>query len=124
MSADTYNIRIAGLVEESMVDGEGVRFTIFTQGCARNCKGCHNPTTHDIDKGKLISVDSLCKKIISSPLINGLTLSGGEPFIQPKQCRALAEFAHKHDLTVWVYTGYTFEELIGFNHYHDLADLI
>ena len=106
-------IRIAGMEENSVVDGEGVRFTIFTQGCVRNCPGCHNPQTHDTSKGVQIPLIELEKSILANkPIIRGITLSGGEPFLQPIPCLKLAEFAHENDLDVWIYTGYTIEEIL------------
>ena len=48
-------IRISGIVEESIVDGPGLRYVLFTQGCPHHCKGCHNPTTHPFDGGRMVS---------------------------------------------------------------------
>ncbi len=105
------NIRIAGLVQESIVDGPGFRFTVFTQGCPHNCPGCHNPETHDPSGGREVSLDSLVDAMRKNPLLDGLTLSGGEPFMQADACARLAEEARGMGLNVWAYSGYTFEEL-------------
>jgi anaerobic ribonucleoside-triphosphate reductase activating protein len=105
------NIRIAGLVQESIVDGPGFRFTVFTQGCPHHCPGCHNPETHDPSSGREVSLDSLVDAMRKNPLLDGLTLSGGEPFMQADACARLAEEAHGMGLNVWAYSGYIFEEL-------------
>ena len=84
-------LKIAGIVEESIVDGPGIRFVIFTQGCPHNCKGCHNPQTHDFNGGKDIKIDEITEMIKSNPLLKGITLSGGEPFMQAKQLSILID---------------------------------
>ena len=103
--------RIAGIVPESYVDGEGIRFVIFFQGCQRNCKGCHNPTTHSLDGGKIIDTDEIISDIKKNPLLTGITLSGGEPLLQIEPAEELATFAKNFGLDVWCYTGYKFENI-------------
>lgn len=104
-------LKIAGLVEESIVDGPGIRFVVFTQGCPHSCKGCHNPQTHDFNFGEYIDIDDLAKRINSNPLLKGVTLSGGEPFMQ---CEALVELISKlnNNLDIITYSGFTFEEIV------------
>lgn len=104
-------IRIAGLVPESYVDGDGIRFAIFMQGCLRNCEGCHNPDTHALDGGRLIDTDEIITAVKKNPLLDGITLTGGEPFLQIDAANELARAAKNFGLSVWCYTGYTFEEL-------------
>ncbi len=105
-------LRIAGVVEESAVDGPGLRFTVFTQGCPHACPGCHNPHTHPFDAGTLVSGDELYRQIRENPLLSGVTFSGGEPFCQPLPLARLARRLHKNtSLTIVTYTGYIFEEL-------------
>jgi anaerobic ribonucleoside-triphosphate reductase activating protein len=106
-------MRIAGLVQDSIVDGPGLRFTVFTQGCPHHCEGCHNPETHDPNGGSEISVEDVIKKMLSNPLTDGLTLSGGEPFAQAGDCAMIAEAAKNAGLNVWTYTGYTIEQLFN-----------
>ena len=105
------NIRIAGIIPESITDGEGIRFAIFMQGCLRKCKGCHNPSTHDLDGGKVVDTSELIEQIKSNPLLAGITLTGGEPFLQIAPAAELAKAAKNLDLNVWCYTGYKIEEL-------------
>lgn len=106
-------MRIASTVTDSIVDGPGLRFTVFTQGCLHHCPGCHNPTTHDLAGGQETSLGELMTEMLSNPLVQGLTLSGGEPFLQAAQCAALAGSARLHGLDVWTYTGYTWEVLLA-----------
>lgn len=104
-------IRIAGLVSESFVDGDGIRFAIFMQGCERNCAGCHNPETHALDGGRLMDTDEIIAAIKKNPLLNGITLTGGEPLLQIDAANELARAAKNLGLSVWCYTGFTFEDL-------------
>lgn len=104
-------MRIAGLVQDSIVDGPGLRFAVFTQGCPHCCVGCHNPETHDKNGGIEMPVEEIVNKIRANPLTDGVTLSGGEPFSQAGDCALIADAAKKEGLNVWTYTGYTFEEL-------------
>ena len=78
-------IRIAGIVQDSITDGPGLRFVLFTQGCPHNCTGCHNPQTHSINGGYIIDDSELLKMIDENPLVSGVTISGGEPFIQAEK---------------------------------------
>lgn len=104
-------IRIAGIEPESYVDGEGIRFAIFMQGCLRNCRGCHNPETHALDGGKVIDTAEIVTAIKKNPLLTGITLSGGEPLLQIAPALELAKTAKNLGLNVWLYTGYKFEEI-------------
>lgn len=105
-------MRIAGTVQDSIVDGPGMRFTLFTQGCPHGCPGCQNPQTHDFNGGKERSVQSVINEMLENPLTDGLTLSGGEPFAQCEDCAAVARAARENGLNVWAYSGYTFEQLL------------
>lgn len=104
-------VRIANAVTDSIVDGPGLRFTIFTQGCPHHCPGCHNPETHDIAGGSERTVEELIQRMQESPLTDGLTLSGGEPFLQAEDCARIAQAAHQQGWNVWTYTGYRYEDL-------------
>ncbi|MDO4546278.1 MAG: 4Fe-4S single cluster domain-containing protein, partial [Bacillota bacterium] len=112
MSKESYSLRLAGIVRESIVDGPGIRFTVFCQGCPHLCPGCHNPETHDFDGGSDCSIDRLLEEIDKNPLLAGVTFSGGEPFCQAAGFAALAEKVHQRGLTVTVFSGYTYEELL------------
>ncbi|MDR0905992.1 MAG: anaerobic ribonucleoside-triphosphate reductase activating protein [Oscillospiraceae bacterium] len=105
-------MRVSGTVQDSIVDGPGLRFTVFTQGCPHGCEGCHNPQTHDFNGGSETTAAALTAQMLGNPLTDGLTLSGGEPFAQAEACAELAEAAKAAGLNVWVYSGWTFEELL------------
>lgn len=105
-------IRLSGVVKESIVDGPGIRYVIFTQGCPHKCEGCHNPQTHDFDGGYDGDTEQLLSEIKENPLISGVTFSGGEPFCQPEPLTQIAREVHKMKKNIVCYSGYTFEELI------------
>ena len=104
-------LRIAGTANDSIVDGPGIRFTVFTQGCPHHCEGCHNPQTHDFSGGEAVDTDELLEKIKAIPLLDGVTFSGGEPFCQAQALASLGCEIKKLGLDIVTYTGYDFEEL-------------
>ena len=106
-----FSLRISGIVEESIVDGPGLRFVVFTQGCPHHCKGCHNPQTHDFNGGETRDVREIFEMFIENPLLSGITFSGGEPFVQPQPLCMLARLVKKAGKNIVVYSGYTFEQL-------------
>lgn len=105
-------IQLAGLVNDSIVDGPGFRLAVFAQGCPHHCPGCHNPQTHDFHGGREADTREIIEKLKNNPLLDGVTLTGGEPFCQPEACLEIAQAAHGAGLNVWSYSGYTFEELM------------
>lgn len=120
-------LRISGIVEESIVDGPGIRLTVFTQGCSHNCAGCHNPQTHDYNGGVETQIDDILEMIKQNPLLDGITISGGEPFDQGKSCAYLAKKVKEMGLGVVVYTGYDYEYLLKKEKYRELlfqADIL
>lgn len=110
---DDDKIRIAGVIKESTVDGPGFRYVIFTQGCPHHCEGCHNPETHDMNGGKLESITTLAEDITKNPLLKGITLSGGEPFMQAKKLAKLLSLIDLKRYSVMTYTGFKYEYLIS-----------
>lgn len=118
-------IRLAGVVNDSIVDGPGFRFTVFTQGCPHHCEECHNPHTHDFAGGHEEDTEEIVRQFSRNILLSGITLSGGEPFCQPEACCELAKAAKARGLNVWTYTGYTFEQLkAGFEAHPDWERLL
>lgn len=104
-------MRIANTISDSIVDGPGLRLTVFTQGCPHRCPDCHNPETHDPAGGREAELAELIALLDANPLLQGLTLSGGDPFLQAEECAKLAALAHGQGKNVWTYTGYTWEIL-------------
>lgn len=107
--------RIAGHLGHSLVNGPGIRFVLFTQGCIHHCAGCQNPETWDPEKGEEKDTEEIKELIRKTRLIDGITLSGGDPFLQAEAVSEIAEYAESLGLTVWCYTGWTFETLLDGN---------
>lgn len=108
-------VRIAGTVNDSITDGPGIRYTIFTQGCPHHCPACHNPQTWDFTGGMEVACADLLAEISHNPLLKGVTLSGGEPLAQAANLIPLAEAVRNMGLELAIYTGYTFERLLEMN---------
>jgi anaerobic ribonucleoside-triphosphate reductase activating protein len=113
-------LRVFDLINDSIVDGPGLRFCVFVQGCLHNCKGCHNPMSHDLNGGYLVSNDKIICAIKENPLLDGVTFSGGEPFLQAVALTNLAIEVKKLGLNIVTYTGFLWEELIKNNIYLNL----
>lgn len=111
MKEGKMEIRLAGVVTESITDGPGIRYTVFTQGCPHGCPGCHNPQTHDFQAGSLRTVDDIFEEFRRNPMLKGITFSGGEPFCQPAALAELAARVHAAGRDVVAYSGWTYEEL-------------
>ena len=105
-------LAVPEIQRDSIVDGEGIRSVIWTQGCSHHCPGCHNPETHSFQEGILVEVDALKETIAQIEGQDGITFSGGDPMEQPLACAELAKYCHSLGLNVWCYTGYTWEELL------------
>lgn len=104
-------LRLSGVISESIVDGPGFRYVVFTQGCPHGCPGCHNPQTHDFNGGTLIDPLTLLPEIDENPLLAGVTFSGGEPFCQPEALLPLAREIKTRGLHLLIFSGYTYEQL-------------
>lgn len=104
-------IRICGVVRESIVDGPGLRFVLFTQGCPHHCPGCHNPESHAMDGGYEVTAERVLEEFGKNPLLKGITLSGGDPIVQAGELVELCRQVHALGKDVLLYTGYTYEEL-------------
>ncbi len=105
-------INVAGFDEDSITNGPGLRFVLFTQGCPHKCVGCHNPQTHEFGTGQDYTVDQLYELIRRNPLQTGVTFSGGEPFCQAAPLAELAEKLKQDHYDIAIYSGYTFEYLL------------
>ena len=105
--AETLNI--SGIVDDSIVDGPGLRYTIFVQGCPHGCPECHNPQTHSFEENKRVTLGQLMSEIKENPLLYGVTFSGGEPFCQPGPLAILGQQIKKAGMHLMCYSGYTYE---------------
>ena len=102
-------MRIAGTNSCSLVNGEGIRYVVFLQGCAHHCPGCHNPDTWDFGGGVVWTPDELAEDIKRHRYIDGVTLSGGDPFYQQEECLKLLDLLP--GVNVWIYTGFEYDEI-------------
>ena len=106
-------IRLYGEVPDSIVDGPGLRYGVFVQGCTHGCPGCHNPESQPAEGGTIVAIADIVARIRSNGLIQGITLSGGEPFEQPAACAELAGRLKAEGYDVWAYSGYLYEDLLA-----------
>lgn len=102
-------MRIAGTLPFSLVNGDGIRYVVFVQGCAHGCAGCQNPETWDFDGGREIDVEEIANDYRRRKFRDGITLSGGDPFFQQEECLKLLDLLG--DVNVWIYTGFEYEEI-------------
>jgi len=106
-------IRLAAdLQTDSIVDGPGLRTVIWTQGCSHHCKGCQNPQTWDFKGVALVPLEMVYEVIDELEYQEGITFSGGDPMFQPEACTKIAKYCKDKGYNIWVYTGYTYEELM------------
>lgn len=105
-------INLYGTVNDSIVDGPGLRYTVFTQGCPHHCLGCHNPQSQKMQGGYFQNIEEILQEIDKNPLLDGVTLSGGEPMIQPIPLIDLIKQVKDRHLHVMIYSGYTYEEIM------------
>lgn len=104
-------MRILRILKGTTVDGPGFRTSVYFAGCAHHCAGCHNPGSWDFTGGEDTSIDQLMETVEEEDF--DVTLSGGDPLYQPEDvaelCRRVTRLGH----TVWIYTGFTWEEILS-----------
>ena len=105
-------LELSGIATDSIVDGPGIRTTVFSQGCPHHCEGCHNPETWTFGCGTKMPVEAVLEIVKANPLCRGVTFSGGEPFAQAKAFARLGGLLKQAGYEVAAYTGYTFEQLL------------
>ena len=106
-------LELSGIVGDSIVDGPGIRTTVFAQGCPHHCEGCHNPETWEFGCGTSVPAEGILEMVQSNPLCRGVTFSGGEPFAQAEAFAELAKMLKEKGYEVASYSGYTFEQLMS-----------
>lgn len=102
-------MRIAGVLKCSFVNGDGARYVVFVQGCKHGCRGCQNPETWDMNGGREVPVAEIVEDYRRRRLLDGITLSGGDPFYQQEACLELLDMLP--GVNVWIYTGFEYEEI-------------
>jgi len=109
-------MKVLATIPETILDGEGIRYSIYLSGCNHHCEGCHNPDSWDPNNGYELTKDKLnniIDEINNNSIIDGITLSGGDPFYNIIELgKLLRELKTKTKKNIWVYTGYTIEELV------------
>ena len=105
-------LNLAGIAGDSIVDGPGIRTTVFGQGCPHHCPGCHNPETWEFGCGTEVPVEAVVEMVKANPLCRGVTFSGGEPFAQAGEFAKLGRLLKAAGYEVASYSGYTFEQLM------------
>ena len=109
-------LRVLYIYDETIADGDGLRLSIYFSGCSHNCFGCHNPDSHDPEKGVLLDsvlAAEIVNKVNTNPLLDGITLSGGDPMFNPEALLEFLKFLkEKTKKNIWCYTGYTYEQLL------------
>lgn len=107
-------LQVAGFLDNSLVNGQGLRSVLFLSGCHHNCKGCHNKVIQDFCYGEKVDIEDVFFRIKRNiPIIRGVTFSGGEPFEQANILWKLARSVKGEGLNIWCYTGYTFEYILN-----------
>ena len=106
-------IRLSGPLErDNIVNGDGLRAVVWTQGCPNHCKGCQNPETWDFEAGMMFDIDEIKKRLSAFRGQTGLTFCGGEPFAQPGACKQIADYVRKElGWDVWSFSGFTYEQI-------------
>lgn len=118
------DIRVLRVVEETTVDGPGFRTSIYCAGCQHHCPGCHNPQSWAMDAGHPVSVEDLCRQVLDDPFAD-VTFTGGDPFFQAEAFAELARLIRARSRkTIWCYTGFTYEALLGNDVYRSLLEQV
>lgn len=119
-------IRIAGIIPESYTDGKGIRYVIFMQGCNHKCPGCQNPETWDFKGGYLKDIKDILEEIGDNPLLDGVTISGGDPLCNIDDTKKIVNAIRTkyNNLSIWVYTGFTYEECLNDKNKNDIIESI
>jgi anaerobic ribonucleoside-triphosphate reductase activating protein len=107
-------MRVINIIHDSIVDGPGLRSTVFFAGCPHKCPGCHNPQSWNKNAGVDMSIQEIYDDLMGNPLTN-ITFSGGEPLLQLEDLTILAKKLKTAGKNIWCYTGFTWEDLLKTN---------
>lgn len=122
------SLHILDIMPETILDGEGIRYSIYLAGCSHHCPGCHNPQSHDPDSGELVTpllIDKIVRDILDNPLLDGVTFSGGDPLYNPREFLELVkEIKERTQANIWCYTGYTIEYLSQHEIYRSILSYV
>lgn len=109
-------MNIISTISETYADGPGIRYAIYVAGCNHQCKGCHNPQSWNFDQGIPLEdiLPTILEEIKNNPMLSGITITGGDPMASSSSLKDLLQVLKTEfpDKDIWVYTGYTIEELI------------
>lgn len=109
------SLRILEILPETILDGEGIRYSIYLAGCSHNCPGCHNPTSHNPNIGEVVTdelIEQIIGEILDNPMLDGVTFSGGDPLFNPKEfLPLLRSIKERTQMNVWCYTGFRYEQI-------------
>ena len=111
-------LRVVDIVEGTSVDGPGLRTSIYFAGCEHRCPGCHNPQTWDFEAGRSMTVAEIAAVVEKADF--NVTFTGGDPVYQARQLIPLAKLIKEAGRTIWLYTGFTIEQLAGMEHAREL----
>lgn len=117
LNSEGRQLRVIGVYPETISDGYGLRYAVYFAGCEHRCPGCHNPQSHDSSQGEPLTkeyFDRICDAVNRNPILDGVTLSGGDPLLFPAaMCKFLRRLKERTGQNVWCYTGYTLEECLA-----------
>lgn len=108
---ENLTLRVLEIVRGTTVDGPGLRTSIYFAGCRHKCPGCHNPHSWDFSGGNAMTLDEIMDVVKEEQF--GVTLTGGDPLYHPREIAILIDMIHTEALDVWLYTGFTKEEIIA-----------
>ena len=112
---EKFTLRLLKTFKETIVDGIGLRYSLYFSGCTHKCKGCHNEYSWNPENGDMITyelLEKIAKEINENTMLDGITVSGGDPLFNPEDMEKVLKFLkEKTGKNIWMYTGYTLEEI-------------
>lgn len=122
------SLRILDIIPETILDGEGIRYSIYLAGCGHKCPGCHNPESHNPLAGEIVTdemIEEIIEEVLDNPMLDGITFSGGDPLFNPKEfLPLLKKIKERTRMNIWCYTGFTYEFIKSHPLYRPLLEYI